>query len=86
MTAGSPGILAAVRDALSAHRPADMPALPGRTNHIACGVLVPLESPHGITTERDEYVPITLRVMQLVTRSVTATLGFCRCFGGTSLR
>jgi 8-oxo-dGTP pyrophosphatase MutT (NUDIX family) len=31
-----------VRAALSRHQPRDMPALPGRTNHLASGVLVPL--------------------------------------------
>lgn len=32
----------AIRDALAAHHRIDFPALPGRTNHIRAGVLVPL--------------------------------------------
>lgn len=32
----------ALRAALAAHRPTDYPALPGRTNHLRAGVLVPL--------------------------------------------
>ena len=31
-----------VRRAIAGHRPVDPPALPGRTNHLDCGVLVPL--------------------------------------------
>jgi 8-oxo-dGTP pyrophosphatase MutT (NUDIX family) len=49
-----------VRAALAAHRPQDWPALPGRTNHLQAGVLVPLvwdPEPYAVLTER----PHTLR-------------------------
>ena len=35
--------LQSIRRALSAHQPLEVPALPGRTNHMRAGVLVPGE-------------------------------------------
>lgn len=39
-----------LRRALSHHERLDVPALPGRTNHLRAGVLVPLRFGHGLTT------------------------------------
>lgn len=47
--------LAALRSALAAHEPTRVPALPGRTNHLRAGVLVPIvwgERPRVVATAR----------------------------------
>lgn len=49
----------AIRRALSAYQPIDIPALPGRTNHLRAGVLVPLildEDPRCLVTERAAHL------------------------------
>jgi 8-oxo-dGTP pyrophosphatase MutT (NUDIX family) len=50
---------AQVRDALAAHRLVEIPALPGRTNHLHAGVLVPL------VWDPDPVVLLTLRSTSL---------------------
>ncbi|MEM9074087.1 MAG: CoA pyrophosphatase [Myxococcota bacterium] len=51
--------LASVRQALSRHERRELPALPGRTNHLSAGVLVPLR------WREDVEVLLTLRTSHL---------------------
>lgn len=61
MTAEVPGLSATtLREALARHQRLDLPALPGRRNHLRAGVLVPLvlePTPVAILTQRTSHLP-----------------------------
>ena len=65
MTATPTPIERAIRESLDAHPRVDFPALPGRTNHLRAGVLVPLVLGEGSESERVEVLfeerPTTMR-------------------------